>query len=683
MKKPILLISLSLLHVATSALPAQTWDQANEGLNLTRTESGDPLTPYHQEVNWWAKVGRTYIVEETDDLTNLTWRRLPQLRTSYGSEFAGGSGRNYESGPVAFDTNTSKHFVRLRYVDGLLDPFGTDCDRDGVSNYDEVMGAQTDPFGYPDEDSTDADNDGLPDAWERYRFGNLDHYGAELLGYSTTQTYADLYQAQRKDMDGDGLPDDWERFRNSGSLAENAATTHDGVTNLVRYRQDRVRLTMHRYGAQIFSYDSALPTNAFEVDPENPLRVFLRGSSGGSMIVQYSNSTYSAISSVRVWPSNSKYGTAKDELDLATHYADYIGTLVNGVYDYTFSATPATGTYVARDLLRSLDGIPLTRSTVDYTVHRAPARLAITSIPLTSVGPSAFPVVLRDFPYDSPHFPEFGGDNPKIGYGALEPVLDGPPLIGYPQLKQSFKQQEFDSGQRFANWYSLSDAFGFNLPVLSNSDGTGISKISDFFPQINDVGTVAVREENRHGFTVELHLWLDYDLASTSLHVSSDDDCWIFIDGRLAVDQGGRHLPWTDTYPLANLKAQVKTRDGESTPFLETETGSCRVDVFYAERATSYSSLAIQSNSPLRPVYVYQIVCDTDVGTTLTYSLTQAPAGMAIDPKTGRIFWDYLAINRDANPANDLAAGVHAVTVSVTDARGLQTTQSFSITLSL
>jgi fibro-slime domain-containing protein len=674
MKKPTLLLAFSLLFAATTALPAQTWDQFNEGLNLTRTETGDPQTPYHHEVSWWSRVGRTYVVEETDDLTNLSWRRLPELRTSY----------SYESvGNAAFDTNTSKHFVRLRYVDGLLDPFGSDFDRDGVSNNDEVMGAQTDPFGYPDDDATNNDGDGLPDAWERYRFGSLAHSGTELLGYSTTLTYADLYQAQRKDTDGDGLPDDWERFRCGGTLAENAATIRDGRTNLVRYREDRVKLTAHRYGAQIFFYHADWPTNAFGSDPENPLRVFFRGSSGGSMIVQYSDDTYGAISNVRVWPSNDDYGVPRGPDDDATHYADYTGTLVGGAYDYAFSATPATGDYIARDLLRSLDAVPLTRTAVSNVTHRNPARLAITSIPLNSVGPTAYPVILRDFPYDSPFFPEFGGNNAQIGTNVMEPILNGDPLTGFPQINLAFKERLPDSGQRFANWYSLQDAFGFNLPVISGSEGAGISKIDDFFPHINDVGTVDNLSENRHGFTVELHLWLDYDLASTTLHVANDDDCWVFIDGRLAVDKGGRQPTRTDTYTLANLKAFVKERDGETTPFLEAATGSCRVDVFYAERATGNSSLAIHSNSPLHPVYVYQVICDADLPTALTYSLTQAPTGMTIDAKTGRILWDYLAINRDANPSNDLAAGPYSVMVSVTDARGLQSTQGFTLTLTL
>jgi fibro-slime domain-containing protein len=683
MKKPNLLLAFSLLFAGTTALPAQTWDQTNEGLKLTRSETNDALTPYHNAVSWWQRLGRTYVVEETNDLTNLTWKRLPQMLMTIGEESVAGT----SAYPVAIDTNTEKHFFRLRYIDGLINPYGSDNDRDGVSNYDEVMGAQTDPFGYPDDDATDSEPDGLPDAWERYRFGNLGHSGSELLGYSTTLTYADLYQAQRKDTDGDGLPDDWERFRCGGTLTENAATTHDGRTNLVRYREDRVKLTVHRYGAQTFSYDIYLETNAFEFDSENPLRVYLRGSAGGSMRVQYSDTTYSAISDVRVWPSNDRYGDPESETDLATHYADYIGTLISGVYNYEFSATPSTGDYFARDLLRSLDGQPLNRSTVSNTTHLTLTRLAITSPPLTSAGQGVFPVILRDFPYDTVTFPDFGGPT-WFAQNQMEPELQGGALVGLPQIKPSVLASKNDSGQRFSSWYSLPEAFGFNMPEITSSTDSGMTikgvrKVDDFFPHLNDVGQTNVLRSNRHGFTTELHLWLDYDLATTQLFVATDDDCWLYIDGRLALDLGGRRNVPLASYSLASLKALVKGRDGETTPFLESSNGSCRVDIFHAERETSRSSLAIQSNGTLHPVYVYQVICEADIPTTLTFSLSQAPAGMTIDSETGRIFWDFLAINRDGNPGNDLAAGAYPVTISVIDARGLQATQSFTITLNL
>lgn len=54
---------------------------------------------------------------------------------------------------------------------------------------------------------------------------------------------------------------------------------------------------------------------------------------------------------------------------------------------------------------------------------------------------------------------------------------------------------------------------------------------------------------------------------------------------------------------------------------------------------------------------------------------------MAIDSRTGRILWDYMALNRDSDPANNIASGKYTVTISVSDPRGYTATQSFDINL--
>ncbi|MBI5721734.1 MAG: putative Ig domain-containing protein [Burkholderiales bacterium] len=60
-------------------------------------------------------------------------------------------------------------------------------------------------------------------------------------------------------------------------------------------------------------------------------------------------------------------------------------------------------------------------------------------------------------------------------------------------------------------------------------------------------------------------------------------------------------------------------------------------------------------------------------GDTLSYALTQAPAGMTIDAGAGRIAWTPSAAQ----------AGSHAVTVRVADPSGLATTLAFSITVTV
>lgn len=691
------------LFVARSAAEAVL--AANEGLTLQHSPSGDPLAPHLYTVDFWARTGRVYLVEETADLALGPWRPLPLLligaeRLSEPQRFNSsdpGDGGLYSVPPelLRFASSGDRQFVRIRGFDGLLDPRLGDHDRDGVCNYDETTITQTNPFAYPDEDLADSEPDGLPDAWERYRLGTTARGPADTD--SAGRAYADLYAGEKRDTDADGLPDDWERFRCGGSLAEGPFDTREGKSNLARFREDRVKLASPRYGAQFFKYDRFRPGNAFDLEPENALKVYLLGSQGGSMIVTYSDATYADIASVRVWPSNRRYGVPENPApgqppDLATHYADYTGEWLGGARVYAYSATPATGTHVARDLLRSLDGRPLERVSLpsgQLRLRRAP--LAITSLPLTALGPDAFPILLRDFPYDSPVFPEFGGDNSVISYGMIAPELKGGPLVGFPRLADSFfASRPRDSGHRFAGWYSHPDAFGFNLPRVNTPSVdygplSGLRDLDDFFPHRNDVGTraVPVLRPSSHAFTAELHLRLDYDLATTSLYFENDDDLWVFINGKLVLDLGGRVSTRTTGISLANMRETVRNREGANSTFLSAATGSCVVDIFYAERATGQATLTVQANTPLHPIYVYQVAAEADLPTPLAYSLTQAPPGMMIDSQSGRVLWDYLARNRDADPANDIAAGSYPVTISVSDSRGYTVTQSFVLTVQL
>jgi hypothetical protein len=59
-------------------------------------------------------------------------------------------------------------------------------------------------------------------------------------------------------------------------------------------------------------------------------------------------------------------------------------------------------------------------------------------------------------------------------------------------------------------------------------------------------------------------------------------------------------------------------------------------------------------------------------GDMLTWSLTQAPAGMTIDP-TGELSWT----------ASEADEGVHDVTVQLSDGKGGIDTQSFQVTVSI
>ena len=93
------------------------------------------------------------------------------------------------------------------------------------------------------------------------------------------------------------------------------------------------------------------------------------------------------------------------------------------------------------------------------------------------------------------------------------------------------------------------------------------------------------------------------------------------------------------------------------------------------------AQLRILSTSELFPIYCYQVVAESASAGPLNYAFATdgstgavlAPAGMTIEPHTGKIIWDLYAAS--APP------GTYPVTVKVSDSAGHTDYQSFTLTV--
>lgn len=119
---------------STLTAHAQTADESNLGSTLVIDGTTEPPT---LNFSWWGKYGYHYIVETSEDLLN-PWT------------FYVGSAVRGEDAPISVGVATSATRYFLRAIQ--FDP-------------NDVSGL------------TDSDNDGLPDKWELYHFGNLDRDG--------------------------------------------------------------------------------------------------------------------------------------------------------------------------------------------------------------------------------------------------------------------------------------------------------------------------------------------------------------------------------------------------------------------------------------------------------------------------------------------------------------------------
>ena len=408
------------------------------------------------------------------------------------------------------------------------------------------------------------------------------------------------------------------------------------------------------------------------------------------MIATYVDDSYQTVQSLRVYPGHPGYGQASGPDDARpVYHADYVGTESGGVWTYAFSAPPGTDGIVARDLLRTVDGRPWRRVSAGA---RQPARVAITSLPTRLSGGGQYPLVFRDFPGGKAAYPDFpGADGVLTTYShILQPTLDGAPFHGGPTLKPGLSGDTipFRSPHSFHQLHRDPNAYGFTVDAVwePNEVGRPPSGFNHgvympvFHPHRRDVDSGD--SGNLSFASSHVSMRLDYDLAQTEFYMRGDDVLWVFIDGRLALDYRQPEGD-NDRYTLADIKAFVETRDGLDMGFLASPAGTCRLDVFSVDLRTHTASLVLMSNSPLKPVYAYQVVAEGELDAPLSYSLVSAPAGMEIDAQTGRIVWDYHALNADSDPGNDISSGSFPVTVQVSDPVGRTDTQSFSINVTL
>ena len=139
----------------------------------------------------------------------------------------------------------------------------------------------------------------------------------------------------------------------------------------------------------------------------------------------------------------------------------------------------------------------------------------------------------------------------------------------------------------FAQWYR--NVSGVNSPYVLDlwfqpKGGVLTFHSTAFFP-LDGKGIGHEGNPHNYHFTTEVHTQFEYKGGET-FHFTGDDELWVFVNHKLAIDLGGVHGAET---------AQIDL-DAQAGTFGITKGTVYDLDLFHAERHTTQSNFQIETD---------------------------------------------------------------------------------------
>ena len=197
-------------------------------------------------------------------------------------------------------------------------------------------------------------------------------------------------------------------------------------------------------------------------------------------------------------------------------------------------------------------------------------------------GCSALRATVRDFKFSHPDFERFTSDAVTPGLVRAELGADGTPVYAHAGGTICTT-----GPAEFAQWYhdvpGVNQALPRTFELLEASPGVFVYDSAAFFP-IDGAGFGNEGQAHNFAFTTEIHTSFVYR-GGESFTFRGDDDLWLFINGKLAIDLGGLHQPAPATISL----------DAQAAALGLVRGNSYRMDIFQAERHTTASNFRIET----------------------------------------------------------------------------------------
>lgn len=227
---------------------------------------------------------------------------------------------------------------------------------------------------------------------------------------------------------------------------------------------------------------------------------------------------------------------------------------------------------------------------------------------------NVIPVVYRDFSDSHPDFEmDFAGDGIRLNLLSTMLGPDDKPVfassVGCParsgeqtcRTDWQVQTPVINSATTFDQWYrdvaGVNMTFERELTLTEMRPGLYAFSSNDFFPIRPDegFGVTPPNQGKNFLFTTEIHLSFAY-VAGQRFTFRGDDDLWIFINRRLALDLGSMHGQEQGTIDFDAQAAALEISPG----------GVYAMDIFHAERHTNASNFSVETNiACFTPATVY------------------------------------------------------------------------------
>ena len=195
--------------------------------------------------------------------------------------------------------------------------------------------------------------------------------------------------------------------------------------------------------------------------------------------------------------------------------------------------------------------------------------------PNDAQGCGSLTATLRDFQTAHPDFEDFLGDD--RGIVAIDLGADNKPVYA------SAGTTPTTTGKTsYDQWYR--DVAGTNmtstkaLPLVEAPAGTFTFSDNAFFP-LDNLGFGNQGNAHNFHFTTEIHSTFKYN-GGEIFQFTGDDDVWVFVNKKLALDLGGVH----------GVEQATVDFDAKAAALGITVGSTYQLDVFHAERHTVESN---------------------------------------------------------------------------------------------